>query len=259
MYVANSGHNSVTVINGAAVSSEVQLWDSGAAYGIAVDETRDTVYVATVQSHRIVAIGWLNGQPDQFLSWASFQRGYNPNRAIPLRAIAVNPARGPVFDGGHLWATTSTGDGSEVNQALFIPKGWASRFHVPLPHNLDVQPTEGIAVDRVHNRVYFTSGVTPGTVTVIGDHDNICPDIAPASVTNSVDDEIGMEVYSVAEVVRSDVNEDGIIDIFDLVYVAARYDSADTTADLNEDGTVDIFDLVIVANHYDQRLPGVGE
>ncbi len=258
VYVANSGHNSVTVINGTEAGSEVQLWDSGAAYGIAVDETRDTVYVATVHSHRIVAIGWLNDQPDQFLGWASFQRGYNPNRAIPLRAIAVNPARGPAFDGGHLWATTSTGDGSEVNQALFIPKGWSSRFHVPLPQSLGEQPTEGIAVDRVNNRVYFSSGTTPGTVTVIGDHDSVCGGIAPASVADE-SDEIGLDVYSVAEVIRSDVTEDGIIDIFDLVYVAARYDSADTTADLNEDGTVDIFDLVIVANHYDQRVPGAGQ
>jgi hypothetical protein len=199
-----------------------------------------------------VVIGWLNGQPDQFLGWASFQRGYNPNQPLPLRAIAVNPERGPVFDGGHLWGTTATGDGSELNQALFIPKGWSSRFHVPFAHNLDVQPLEGIAVDRLHNRVYFTSGTIPGTVTVIGDHDSVCGGIAPASVADE-SDEIGLDVYSVAEVMRADLIEDGIIDIFDLVYVASRYDSSDVTADLNEDGIVDIFDLVLVANQYGQQ------
>ncbi len=255
VYVANAGHNSVTVIDGTVVSSEVQLWDSGSAYGIAVDETRDTVYVATIHSHRVVAIGWLNGQPDQFLGWASFQRGYNPNRSLPLRAIAVNPERGPLFDGGHLWATTSTGDGSELNQALFIPKGWSSRFHVPLPHSLGEQPTEGIAVDRVNNRVYFSSGVSPGNVTVIGDHDTVCGGIAPASVADE-SDQIGLDVYSMAEVMQADLIEDGIIDLLDLVYVASRYDSNDPIADLNQDGIVDIFDLVIIANLYDQRLPG---
>jgi len=123
---------------------------------------------------------------------------------------------------------------------------------------LGEQPTEGIAVDRLHNRVYFSSGTIPGTITVIGDHDNVCGGIAPASVADPAD-EIGLEVYSVAEVMRADLIADGIIDIFDLVYVAARYDSSDSTADLNEDGVVDIFDLVKVAKLYDQRLPGVGE
>jgi len=188
------------------------------------------------------------------LGWASFQRGYNPNRPIPLRAIAINPQKGPVFDGGHLWATTATIDGSEANQALFIPKGWASRFHVPFAQNLGEQPSEGIAVDRVHNRVYFTSGVTLGTVTVIGDHDNICGGIAPASVKDG-SDEIGLEVYSVAEILLSDVNDDGLVDIFDLAFLAARYDSNDPAADLNQDGVVDILDLALMAGHYGQKLP----
>jgi hypothetical protein len=52
-----------------------------------------------------------------------------------------------------------------------------------------------------------------------------------------------------------DVTSDNIIDIFDLVYVAARYDSSDPAADVNADGLVDVFDLVIVGSNYDKKGP----
>ena len=48
----------------------------------------------------------------------------------------------------------------------------------------------------------------------------------------------------------ADVIEDGIIDIFDLVYVASKFGSSDPSADLNNDGIVDIFDLVNVSGRY---------
>jgi YVTN family beta-propeller protein len=67
VYVANSGNNSVTVINGTSISSVVHLWDSGRPYGIAVDETRDLVYLATIETNRIVTIGPLRDQRDKFL------------------------------------------------------------------------------------------------------------------------------------------------------------------------------------------------
>ena len=46
-----------------------------------------------------------------------------------------------------------------------------------------------------------------------------------------------------------DVNQDGMTDIFDLIYVAKRFGQDNRDADLNGDGTVDIFDLVLVAKH----------
>jgi subtilisin family serine protease len=52
-----------------------------------------------------------------------------------------------------------------------------------------------------------------------------------------------------------DLIEDGLIDIFDIIYVAMRYDSDDPSADLTADGWVDIFDLVVVAGNYDQVGP----
>ena len=46
----------------------------------------------------------------------------------------------------------------------------------------------------------------------------------------------------------ADLNNDGVVNILDLVLVASHFGTTDTTADLNADGTVDIADLVLVAN-----------
>lgn len=53
-----------------------------------------------------------------------------------------------------------------------------------------------------------------------------------------------------------DVNNDGVVDLFDLVKVAKAYASSpgdpnwDPEADVNGDNTVDIFDLVIISKYY---------
>ena len=264
VYVVNfAGPNqSVTVLNGTAISKVVSLYDSKEPYALAIDETRNLIYIATVEPHRIVVIGPDRGQPDQFLGWAAFHRGFgNPNRPVPLRVIAVNPTVGPAGDGGHVWATTTMADGGEANQALFIPKGWGSRFHLPFAQGVGTYPADGIAIDRVTNRVYIASGFAPGTVTVIGDHASLCPeawakiaaDEAPATPD---DDRIGLELFEPEETGvepagrPGDVNGDQVVDLFDLALVATYFDSETASADLNQDGWVDLTDLVIVANNY---------
>lgn len=252
VYVANFGGHSVSVLNGTSVQRVVDLYDSSQPYGIAVDEVRDLVYVATVDTHRIVALGPIpNKGPDQFLGWAAFHRGFgNPNRPIPLRVIAINPTIGPWGDGGHIWTTTSTGDGSEINQALFVPKGWGGYFHFPLPQNVGENPAEGITIDRQRNRVYVSSGTGAGKVTVLGDHTAMCA-VVPA---DSELDRIELERFSRVALLQSDANGDGRVDILDLALIAARYGSSDPQADINADGRVDIFDLSLVASHYDRLI-----
>jgi DNA-binding beta-propeller fold protein YncE len=172
------GDHSVTVIEGLSVSSVVNLNTgdpSTQPYGIAVDDLRNLVYVATVNSHRVAVIGTsTGGVPDQLLGWAEFHRGGDPTRPVPMRVIAVNPDIGPYGDGGHVWTTTSTADGSEANQALLIPKGWSSYFSYPVPRDVGANPSEGIAVHRPSDTVYVTSGTSPGSVTVLGDNTNLC-------------------------------------------------------------------------------------
>jgi YVTN family beta-propeller protein len=252
VYAANFGNNSVTVLKGGAVVKVVDLYDSAQPYGIAVDEHRNLVYVATVATNRIVAIGTLHGQPDQFLGWAAFYRGFgNRNRPVPLRAIAVNQYLGPEGDGGHIWSTTSTADGSEQNQALLIPKGWTSYFHYPLAQTVGENPGQGIAIDHLTNRVYVSSGTWPGIVTVIGDQANLCPGVGPASTTDGTT-EFDFDLFVRAAQSSGDVTGDGQVDILDLAFIAARFKSTDPTADVNGDGQVDILDLATAAQNYGQ-------
>ena len=46
----------------------------------------------------------------------------------------------------------------------------------------------------------------------------------------------------------ADLNNDGVVNILDLVWVASQFGTTDTPADLNADGAVNIQDLILVAN-----------
>jgi len=52
-----------------------------------------------------------------------------------------------------------------------------------------------------------------------------------------------------------DVIEDNVINIFDLAFIAGRYQTGNAEADINADGQVDIFDLAITAGNYNVTGP----
>jgi hypothetical protein len=53
-----------------------------------------------------------------------------------------------------------------------------------------------------------------------------------------------------------DINQDNIINIIDLTYIAQQYGTTVPLADLNADGVVDIMDLVLSAGNYGQQAAG---
>jgi DNA-binding beta-propeller fold protein YncE len=258
VYSANFGSHNVTVIEGTAINKIVDLGDSTQPYGLAVDETRELLYLSTTDTNRVVVIGPDPQRgPDQFYGWAAFYRGFGDrNRPVPLRNIALNPEVGPAGDGGHLWAVTAVADGSEANQALLIPKGWDGYFHYPLATDLGstATPEAGVAVDRLNNRVYVSNGGTPGAVTVLGDHPELCPGVAPANDQIPDINRFDYELFSLTALSKGDVTGDGRVDILDMAFIAANYEGENLAADVNRDGRVDIFDLVTAASNYGQQV-----
>lgn len=67
-------------------------------------------------------------------------------------------------------------------------------------------------------------------------------------------DEPGASRHTLPQVVLlgGDMNGDAQIDILDIAYLGARFESQDALADLNQDGTVNILDLVLAAANYGQ-------
>ena len=79
----------------------------------------------------------------------------------------------------------------------------------------------------------------------------LAPNLGP--VKFETDQDIVFELVSsnlLATEVPYDVNADGVVNILDLVFVAARFGEADPKADVNGDGTVNILDLTLVAQSF---------
>jgi len=89
-----------------------------------------------------------------------------------------------------------------------------------------------------------TAPTTPGTY-----YYGVCVDSVSdeSDTANNCSIAVSVTVTS-PPVVSEDVNDDGVVDVQDLVYVAERYGQTGTnSADVNEDGVVNIDDLILVA------------
>ncbi len=67
---------------------------------------------------------------------------------------------------------------------------------------------------------------------------------AAAWAVSTYQDGLGTPGY---QPLSTDINRDGVVNIFDLVLVASQFGTTSTTADLNGDGTVNLMDLALVA------------
>jgi len=164
IYVANHRPNGgVIVIDGSSHSRQqigIALID---AYGVAVDTTRNLVYVTAIAQGRISIIDGATGQQ---VGSQDIKR--DGGETVPLRVVAVNPDAGP---GGHLWLVTSSDDGGQ-DQLLLIPNGWPA-LGTPVPLDVASYPREGIALDPARGRVWVTS-VDSGLVSVVQDGEPVC-------------------------------------------------------------------------------------
>jgi len=66
---------------------------------------------------------------------------------------------------------------------------------------------------------------------------------------------VGPDVAYTFSPIQGDVDNNGVVDVFDLRTAAAFYDQANTTYDLNGDGIIDIFDMVIMARNFGFSYP----
>jgi DNA-binding beta-propeller fold protein YncE len=154
----------VAVLNSAGDVTKIDIY-SGGPYGIAVDTLRNLIYVATIDSFRIVAI---DGNTDTFLGWAEIRR-MPAGEPVPLRMIAVNALIGT---SGHIFATTTEADGG-WNKFLMLPKGWPEYFARAYAQDLN-EPQEGIAFEPASLRVFVTSR-SDGLVAAYLDGEPACP------------------------------------------------------------------------------------
>ena len=79
----------------------------------------------------------------------------------------------------------------------------------------------------------------------------LAPDIGP--IKFQTDQDVVFELISFNLVTPEklyDVNEDGVVNILDLTFVAARFGQDDPKADVNGDDIVNILDLVLIAQNF---------
>ncbi|MFN3762452.1 MAG: PKD domain-containing protein, partial [Anaerolineae bacterium] len=134
IYVADHApYRGVVVIDGAThVRRTIQAGEGQYSlllldtYGVAVDATRNRVYVTAISQGRIALI---DGGTDTIVGAMDVKRG--DGSRVPLRVIAVNPGIGA---SGHLWTVTSEEDGGQ-NQVLLIPV-WEMGTPTPVPLDL---------------------------------------------------------------------------------------------------------------------------
>jgi hypothetical protein len=146
-----------------------------------------------------------------------------------------------------VWATTATIDGGEANQALFIPKGWGGYFHWPLATDVGEQPTDGLAVDRLTDRVYVSSGLEPGRIDVIGEHVDQClGSFATSAARQATEgeslveqdsaagtDQIGVEIFESEATIPEPTDQSGAT-ITGIIELQGRTDHSGTQLFLNE-------------------------
>ncbi len=113
----------------------------------------------------------------------------------------------------------------------------------------DVETPAGIFKDCLKIKIRTISQATL-SITRSTSYQWLAPNFGPVKFENSQDIVYNLVSYKLLSVISAyDVTGDGVINILDLVYVAARFGKETEEGDLNNDGIVNILDLTLVAKH----------
>ena len=122
-------------------------------------------------------------------------------------------------------------------------------WHYPDGYEEMYFPGDPTIFKEYHQRIVLPVGSVPGTwgLAYMGVRDK-----AGNSLRLNFTEIVRFKVDDGAVYSKSDVNEDGEINILDLVLVAS-FDASNERADVNGDGTVNILDIVAVASHFNEE------
>ena len=96
-----------------------------------------------------------------------------------------------------------------------------------------------------------TKTITASGLSISTSYQWLAPDLGPVKFETGQD--IIFELISFNLVTPTnpyDVNEDGVVNILDLTFVASHFGEANPEADVNDDGKVNILDLVLIAQNF---------
>ena len=118
----------------------------------------------------------------------------------------------------------------------------------------DVETPAGTFEDclkiKIRTRTQSTLSITRST-----SYQWLAPEFGPVKFENSQDIVYNLVSYNLEpDISKYDVTDDGVINILDLVYVAARFGEETDEGDVNNDGKVDILDLTLVAKHFGKEI-----
>ena len=105
--------------------------------------------------------------------------------------------------------------------------------------------------ETYHKTIILPVGSIPGTWGVA---EMTVSDKARNKLLADFTEIVRFEVDSELEYSQYDVNQDGVVNIQDLVLVAQAFGEYNEKADINGDGAVDIIDLLQVASHFGEEV-----
>ena len=226
----------------------------GGPVGIALDVAAGKMYWTDVDTKKIQRAN-LDGSNVQDLItglvWPIDIALAIPSQATPstpdlvVEAVQAEPATVAPGETFRLYATLK-------NQGRGESTATTLRYYRSSNATISTQDTRLRSANRnplaanatIRRYLTVTAPTTPGTYYYGACVDSVTDE---SDTANNCSRAVSVTVTA-PPVVSEDVNDDGVVDVQDLVYIAQRYGQTGTTpADVNDDGVVNIDDMILVA------------